>query len=70
MYIFADDICKRYTTSFITLDEDTIAGVDKFENFYVVRVPAGVEEDAEDDPTATRFKWENGMLNGAGSKLD
>jgi hypothetical protein len=37
---------------------------------FVVRVPAGIEEDAEDDPTASRFKWESGMLNGAMSKME
>ena len=70
LYIFADDVLKRYTNQFCLLDEDTVAAVDKFENFFVVRVPAGIEEDAEDDPTSSRFKWENGMLNGAQSKLE
>ncbi len=65
LYIFADDVLKRYTNAFCLLDEDTVCGVDKFENLYVVRVPAGIEEDAEDDPTANKFKWESGMLNGA-----
>jgi splicing factor 3B subunit 3 len=70
LYIFADDVLKRYTNSFCLLDEDTVAGVDKFENLYVVRVPAGIEEDAEDDPTASKFKWESGALNGAQSKME
>ena len=70
LYIFADDVLKRYTTAFTILDEDTVAAVDKFENLFVIRVPAGVEEDAEDDPTASRFKWENGLLNGASAKMD
>ena len=33
-------------------------------------MPAGCEDDAEDDPTATKFKWENGYLNGAAFKMD
>lgn len=70
LYIFADDVLKRYTNSFCMLDEDTVCGVDKFENIFVVRVPSGIEEDAEDDPTASKFKWESGMLNGAHSKLE
>jgi splicing factor 3B subunit 3 len=65
LYIFADDVLKRYTNGFCLLDEDTVCGVDKFENLFVTRVPAGIEEDAEDDPTAIKFKWESGMLNGA-----
>ena len=47
-----------------------MAGVDKFENIYVNRLPAGCEDDAEDDPTATKFKWENGYLNGAAFKME
>ena len=70
LYIFADDVLKRYTNAFCLLDEDTIAAVDKFENLYVVRLPPGVEEDAEDDPTQSRFKWENGLFNGASAKMD
>ena len=52
------------------LDEDTLPGLDKFENFFVNRLPVGCEDDAEDDPTATKFKWENGYLNGAAFKMD
>jgi len=70
LYIFADDVLKRMTTSFCMLDQDTVAGVDKFENIYVNRMPAGCEDDAEDDPTATKFKWENGYLNGAAFKME
>ena len=47
-----------------------MAGVDKFENFFVARLPVGCEDDAEDDPTATKFKWENGYLNGAAFKME
>jgi splicing factor 3B subunit 3 len=47
-----------------------VAGVDKFENFFVSRLPIGCEDDAEDDPTATKFKWENGYLNGAAFKME
>lgn len=34
------------------------------------RLPIGCEDDAEDDPTATKFKWENGYLNGAAFKTE
>jgi len=70
LYTFADDVINRWLTSFIMLDQDTVAGVDKFENFFVSRLPAGCEDDAEDDPTATKFKWENGYLNGAAFKME
>ena len=39
-------------------------------NFFVNRLPVGCEDDAEDDPTATKFKWENGYLNGAAFKME
>ena len=70
LYIFADDVINRWITSFCMLDEDTVAGLDKFENFFVNRLPVGCEDDAEDDPTATKFKWENGYLNGAAFKME
>jgi splicing factor 3B subunit 3 len=70
LYIFADDVLKRWVTNFCMLDNDTIAGVDKFENLFINRLPSGCEDDAEDDPTATKFKWENGYLNGAAFKMD
>jgi splicing factor 3B subunit 3 len=70
LYIFADDVLKRWTTSFCLLDNDTICGVDKFENIFVNRLPPGCEDDAEDDPTASKFVWENGRLNGAAFKMD
>jgi len=54
LYIFADDYINRYLTGFCLLDEDTVAGVDKFENFFVIRLPVGSEEDAEDDPSASK----------------
>lgn len=70
LYIFADDVLNRWLTSFCLLDDDTIAGVDKFENFFVNRLPLGCEEDAEDDPTASKHHWESGYLSGAKFKMD
>ena len=70
LYTFADDVLNRWLTNFTLLDQDTVAGVDKFENFFVCRLPVGCEDDAEDDPTATKFKWENGYLNGAAFKME
>ena len=67
---FVDDVLNRWLTSFCLLDSDTIAGLDKFENFFVNRLPIGCEDDAEDDPAATKFKWENGCMNAAAFKFD
>ena len=49
MYLFADDIIPRWLTSAVVLDYDTIAGVDKFENFFVCRLPYGCDEESEED---------------------
>lgn len=70
LYIFADDVLKRWITHFCLLDQDTYVGLDKFENVFVNRLPVGCEDDAEDDPTASKFKWENGYLNGAAFKTE
>jgi splicing factor 3B subunit 3 len=70
LYIFSDDVLNRWLTNFCLLDQDTLVGVDKFENIFVNRLPLGCEDDAEDDPTATKFKWENGYLNGAAFKME
>jgi splicing factor 3B subunit 3 len=64
-YVFADDVINRWVTNFCLLDEDTMAGVDKFENFFVNRLPPGSEDDAEDDPTIQKINWESGYLGGA-----
>jgi splicing factor 3B subunit 3 len=47
-------VLNRWLTSFCLLDDDTVAGVDKCENFFVNRLPLGCEEDAEDDPAASK----------------
>lgn len=54
LYVFADDVLNRFLTNFCLLDEDTLVGVDKFENFFVNRLPIGCEEDAEDDPSVSK----------------
>lgn len=42
MFEFADDPLPRWITSTVVLDYQTIAGVDKFENFFVCRLPNGI----------------------------
>jgi splicing factor 3B subunit 3 len=69
-YIFADDVIQRWVTKFDMLDYNTVVAGDKFENIFVLRLPSSCEADAEDDPTATKSKWESGYLNGAAFKLE
>ena len=54
LYTFADEVNKRWLSKICLLDSDTVAGLDKFENFFVARLPAGAEDEAEDDPAATK----------------
>lgn len=69
LIIFADDYTSRWLICGEMLDYDTMCGADKFGNLSVVRLPAEVSEDVEEDPTGARFKWEQGALNGAPYKL-
>lgn len=66
--IFADDLSPRWVVSSTVLDYDTVAGGDKFGNFYVCRLPDDVSEDVEDDFSANRWMWERGVMGGAPQK--
>eukprot|EP00300_Choanocystis_sp_HF-7_P011202 c17356_g1_i1.p1 GENE.c17356_g1_i1~~c17356_g1_i1.p1 ORF type:complete len:1268 (-),score=345.39 c17356_g1_i1:55-3513(-) len=71
VHIYADDTVPRYLTASCALDFDTMAGADKFGNFFVVTLPEDVSELIEDDPTGVRINWFNhGVLNGAPNKLE
>jgi splicing factor 3B subunit 3 len=69
-YLFADDALPRWLSCSAVLDYDTIAGCDKFENFFIYRIPIGADEENEEDPMGTKYKWDVGYLNGAAYKLD
>ena len=70
IYAVADDVIPRWITACCVLDHDTIAAVDKFENVVVSRVPPSCYDDAEQDASSIRYKWEVGYLGGAYFKLD
>ena len=70
MYLFADDVLPRWISTSVILDYDTIAGSDKFENFFVCRLPNGCDEESEEDPMGTKHKWDIGYLNGAAFKMN
>jgi splicing factor 3B subunit 3 len=69
LYVMADDIVPRWVTSQTLLDYNTVAGGDKFGNIFVSRLPERVSS-LEDDPTGSRFQWEQQYLNGAPYKLE
>ena len=69
-YIFCDDVLTRYIQDVIFLDYDTIAACDKFENFFIYRIPENADEENENDPMGSLKKWEIGFLHGASFKLN
>ena len=69
-YIICDDIFTRYIISIIFIDYDTIACCDKFENFFIYRIPKDCDIENENDPMGSVQKWENGFLRGATYKFE
>ena len=68
-YEFADDILPRWISTALVLDHRTVVAGDKFENVFVCRLPAQVDDEADDDLATYKFKWETGYLNGAAHKV-
>ena len=66
----ADDVLPRFLTGFDLLDHHTVALIDKFGNFSVLRIPPDSEQELSEDFMTYKFKWENGYLNGAPVKFD
>lgn len=69
MYLFADTPSMRHICCALHLDYDTMAGGDKFGNFFVSRLLKEASEDVEDDPTGGKIIFSKGMLLGAPHKL-
>lgn len=70
LIIFADDTSPRWLTKATLLDYNTVAGVDKFGNFSVARLPDSVNDDVDEDPTGVKSLWDRGILNGASQKCE
>lgn len=47
------------------IDYDTVAGGDKFGNFFIDRLPTATSEEVDEDPTGNRILYEKGYLQGA-----
>lgn len=56
-------------TSCCHLDFNTVAGTDKFGNVFVLRLPENTNDQVE-NPSGSRILWDQGLLNGAPSKVD
>eukprot|EP00741_Cyanophora_paradoxa_P006525 tig00001024_g6316.t1 len=70
IYIFADDSAPRWMTTQCYLDYDTIGGGDKFGNIFILRLPAEVSDEVEEDPTGGFMRYERAYLNGAPHKSE
>lgn len=70
LVIFADDTNPRWVTHLVVLDPSTVAVSDKFGNVSILRLPSGVVDDVEDDPSGNRALWDRGLLGGASQKVE
>ena len=68
--IFADDINPRWCSALCWLDYSTVAVADRFGSIALIRLPADVSDNVDDDPSVTRAMWDRGLLNGAASKCE
>jgi splicing factor 3B subunit 3 len=70
LIIFADDTQQRWTTASTMLDYETVAGGDKFGNAYVLRLPEGVSDTVDADPTGVSLIHDKPRYNGASHKVE
>jgi splicing factor 3B subunit 3 len=67
--VFADDTFPRFVTGICAMDYDSVAGTDKFGNAFVLRLPVDAN-DAMDASSSSRMLYDQGLLNGAPTKVD
>lgn len=71
LYILADSLAPRYLTASAIVDYDSMAGVDKFGNFFLSRLKKETSEKIDRDPTGGRATVKYGQnMGGALFKLD
>jgi splicing factor 3B subunit 3 len=67
--MFADDPVPKWMTTSTQIDYDTMAGGDKFGNFFVLRLDPEVSKAIADDKTGNLGMYDRGKMQGAAHKL-
>lgn len=67
---FADDMVSRWTTSTFMIDYETVAGGDKFGNFWIVRCPKKASDESDEDPAGGHLLHERSYLQGTPNRLE
>jgi len=67
---FADDMIPRFTTCTTMVDYETVAGGDRFGNFWIVRCPQKASDESDEDPAGGHLIHERSYLQGAPNRLN
>ncbi|CUS08309.1 unnamed protein product [Tuber aestivum] len=67
---FADDMIPRFTTCTAMVDYETVAGGDRFGNFWIVRCPQKASDESDEDPAGGHLIHERSYLQGAPNRLN
>jgi len=70
LFVMSDDSAPRWMTCATVLDSVTMAGADKFDNFFLARLPEECRDDEGGDHTGLRLKADTAYLTGSTPKLD
>jgi len=70
LFVFTDDSAPRWMTCAAVLDGVTMAGADKFDNFFITRVPEECRDDEGGDLSGLRLKADTAYITGSTPKMD
>lgn len=70
LFVQTDDSAPRWMTCATVLDHVTMAGADKFDNFFITRIPEECRDEEGGDFTGLRLKADTTYITGQTPKLD